>query len=68
MEIQIALRLQEQRRKEEIYMEFRQAVQKDLEQLKLMYREMIRNMNENQIQIWIAIGNPLMLSPDFPPL
>ncbi len=55
MEIQIALRLQEQRRKEEIYMEFRQAVQKDLEQLKLMYREMIRNMNENQIQIWDEI-------------
>ncbi len=33
-------------------MEFRQAVLQDLKQLKLMYRKVIRNMDENQISIW----------------
>lgn len=33
-------------------MDFRQAALADLDQLKFMYREIIQNMNENQIQIW----------------
>lgn len=33
-------------------MEFRLAVMQDLEQLKDIYKEIIKNMNENGIQIW----------------
>lgn len=37
---------------EEIKMEFRRAVMNDLPQLKAVYKEIIKNMNYNQIQIW----------------
>ena len=33
-------------------MEFTLAVMQDLEQLKSIYKEIIKNMNENGIQIW----------------
>ena len=33
-------------------MEFRLAVMQDLEQLKDIYKEIVKNMNENGIQIW----------------
>ena len=33
-------------------MEFTLAVMQDLEQLKSIYQEIIKNMNENGIQIW----------------
>ncbi len=33
-------------------MEFRLAVKEDLSQIKIMYREIIKNMDENQINIW----------------
>lgn len=34
-------------------MEFKPAVMQDLEPLKCVYKEIIKNMNENGIQIWI---------------
>lgn len=33
-------------------MDFRQAVMQDLPQLKDMYKRIIKNMNEQNIQIW----------------
>lgn len=33
-------------------MEFTLAVMQDLEQLKSIYKEIVKNMNENGIQIW----------------
>ena len=33
-------------------MDFRQAIMRDLPQLKDMYKRIIQNMNEQDIQIW----------------